>query len=67
MNSKGGCNEINKRRLVANPPLAKKFSLGNVTTPSVRFNTTPVIGALKYVLTVFSDLQLDYNQTAVLS
>ena len=66
MKSEGRGHQINQRRFVADGFAAKQLCSGNVTTAAMGFDAPPVVRALKYVLAIFGNFQLDHYQTAVL-
>src|SRR6266542_3285075 len=60
-------NQINQRRFIADRSVTKQLGRVDVAAAAMRFHTPPVIDALKDVLTIFVDLQLDYCQPAVVT
>src|SRR6267142_1918284 len=53
MKAKRRRDQVDQRRFVADLLFAKQFRTRYVSTPSVSFNSSPVIGALQNVLAIF--------------
>ncbi len=67
MDPQCGRDQVHERRLVFDLQIAKQLCARDVTATPVSFNSAPVIGALQHVLSIFRDLQLNHDESSILS
>ena len=67
MKVKGGCDQINQRRFIADLAITKQVGTTDVSSPAMRFDAPPVINTLKDVLTIFADLQFDHDESPIVT
>ena len=67
MKAQRGRDQINQWRFIADFPITEQLCRADVAAPSMRFDPSPVVDALKDVLAIFVDFQFDHDQPSVVT